>query len=39
MEGDRMMLLKEKERVCYDIVILKSYFVCILIDQLVCVVF
>ena len=42
MEHDRMMLrvlLKEKERVCYDIVVLKSYFGCILIDQLVCVVF
>lgn len=33
------LLLKEKERVCYDIVVLKSYFRCILIDQLVCVVF
>lgn len=33
------VLLKEKERVCYDIVVLKSYFRCILIDQLVCVVF
>lgn len=33
------VLLKEKERVCYGIVVLKSYFRCILIDQLVCVVF
>ena len=42
MEHDRMMvsiLLKEKERIYYDIVFLEPYFGCILMGQLVFVAF